>query len=182
MFGLTPQEIERVCAQDADVFSRFYTQSVNIFFRYIKAHYFMEDPEIHDLLSEFYLKCRKNLHKYNPEYAFETFVWTIFRNFIKDHFKKIKETYPDADVLEDLAGGSDEDEALEILEQSYAFEQIKDGLAALDELSQTMISLRFIEEKTYEEISVMLDCSVETCRKRLSRALKKLKQNINNKK
>jgi RNA polymerase sigma-70 factor, ECF subfamily len=177
MWWFTPQEIERLCAQDPDMFARFYTKTVDGFFRFLKATYAMDDAQREDLLSDFYLKCRRVLGTYNAQYSFEGYVWTIFRNFLKDHFKKHAELHEDSAWLE-AVGGIRDDDMLGVLETDYAFSRIQQELARLDEVSQQIIVLKFIEEKTYEEISAMLACSVETLRKRVSRALQKLRDQL----
>jgi len=130
-----------------------------------------------DLLSDFYLKCWRSLGSYNAQYSFESYVWTIFRNFIKDHFKKHTETHEDDEGLDRLLDHKD-DGMLDVMEQDFTYGLIQDALSHLDEISQQIIVMKYVEEKSYEEISAMLACSVETLRKRVSRALQKLRDQL----
>jgi RNA polymerase sigma factor (sigma-70 family) len=46
----------------------------------------------------------------------------------------------------------------------------------LDDLSKDIVYRKFIEEKSYEEIWLLLDISQENIRQKISRAIKQLKQ------
>ena len=69
----------------------------------------------------------------------------------------------------------DEEDFTEMLETEYTFEQIRSAILQLDDASKEVISLKFIEEKSYREISEMLEISQDVVRQRCSRALKALK-------
>lgn len=177
MFGLPDDLVERIQRKDAEAFSVFYTKSVNRFYRYLKANYYLTDAEKDDLLSDFYLKCWTNIEKYDPMYSFETFVWTMFRNLLKDYFKKAKEVHPDDDELIDAAGASDDD-VIGLLETDFQMEKIQQAMTCLDGPYQEVIFFKFIEEKSYEEISQILVIGQDAVRQRVSRALKKLKESL----
>ena len=56
-----------------------------------------------------------------------------------------------------------------------ATEKIQNAIFELDEISKEVISLKYIEEKSYGEISKILWISQDSVRQRCSRALKALK-------
>lgn len=66
----------------------------------------------------------------------------------------------------------------EILNLEFENEKIKNAILQLDTLSQEVVSLKFIEEKSYPEIAEILGVSQDTVRQRCSRALKQLKQKL----
>lgn len=146
----------------------FYTKSVNRFYRYLKANYYLTDAEKDDLLSDFYLKCRTNIEKYDPSYNLETFIRTMFRNLLKDYFKKSKEVHPDEDFLVEAAGASDEN-MIEILEKDFQMEKIQNALTHLEGPFQEVLFFKFIEEKSYEEIADILIITQDAVRQRVSR-------------
>jgi len=173
--------ILRLQNQDHIAFNEFYLKSVDIFFRYIKTHYFVSDQDCHDVISTFYVKYREAVKNFDIEQSFHAYVWTIFKNTLKDYFKKMSDM--PFSVLEDKESGIQFDEQLDwgedlmaLLEQDFQFEQIEQAIQKLDSLSKDIIFLRFIEERSTKEISDILQLSDDNVRKRLSRAIQSLKK------
>ena len=61
------------------------------------------------------------------------------------------------------------------MDNEYTYEQIQQAMYDLDEMSKEIISLKYIEDKSYWEISGILWISQDLVRQRCSRALKALK-------
>lgn len=55
--------LQRLQQRDEAAFSTLYNDTVDMFFRYLKATYFLSDSEIDDLLSSFYVKVWNNLKR-----------------------------------------------------------------------------------------------------------------------
>jgi DNA-directed RNA polymerase specialized sigma24 family protein len=62
-----------------------------MFFRYINSNFFLSKEEAEDIISDFYLKRRDVGEKYDFKKSFSAFVWTVFKNLLKDNFKKHKD-------------------------------------------------------------------------------------------
>jgi len=160
--------------KDHEAFNTFYLETVDMFYRFVVSRYILTWSDIEDILSTFYMKFWQVVDRYNDEYAFETYMRTVFRNTVKDRFKKQKlwilpETYEIQDPDED------EESILESIDQDFLMDDILWAMGQLDDLSYEIVFLRFIEDKTYEEISILLDISQDAVRQRISRSLKKLK-------
>ena len=103
----------------------------------------------------------------------------LFPISLKDFWKKKWETAfseidPENDIpFEDSL--EDEEDFTEILDNEYTFDQIRNAILELDEVSKEVISLKFIEEKSYWEISWILWISQDLVRQRCSRAIRALK-------
>lgn len=171
--------------QDAGAFNTFYLQTVDIFFRYLQSTYFLSQVECEDIIADFYVKFRNAVVKYDINQSFSAYVWTIFKNTVKDAFKKQKDlpfSYldsddEDAEKFEDsLVDDSDFDE---VLQQDFELSQIKKAMQELDTLSREILYLKYIEHKDNKEIEEMLMLSQEVIRQRISRALKKLRSLLN---
>jgi RNA polymerase sigma-70 factor (ECF subfamily) len=171
--------------QDELAFNEFYLQTVDIFFRYLKSNYFISEEDSNDIISDFYVKCWNGLTKYDSSQNFSGYIWSIFKNNLKDFFKRRGEI-----AFSSINSDNDEsfgevleypEDFTEILEISYTFEQIQQSMLLLDEVSQEMLFLKYIEEKSYPEIAKMLNISQDTARQRCSRALKQLKSQIEHK-
>ena len=50
----------------------------------------------------------------------------------------------------------DEEDFTQILDNEYTYEQIQQAMYGLDEMSKEIISLKYIEDKSYGEISGIL--------------------------
>lgn len=180
MFNFDDTLIQGLIQQDEHSFAKFYESSVDIFYRYMKWHYFLSQGEIDDVLSDFYVKCRKGLPAYNPEYKLETYVRTILKNHVKDYFKKRKsiqlkdEHYSDPSLVDNW-----EHNMLETIQKEYDYDAICEIMKKLEEDSYEVIHLRYIEEMSYDMMSEILWISQDAIRQRLSRALKKVKNRMN---
>lgn len=170
---------ELLVQQDEESFNKFYLDTVDIFYRYLKSNYFISEGDIQDVITDFYIKCWNWFPSFDLNQNFSGWIWSIFKNTLKDFWKKKWETafseidpeneIPFEDSLED------ETDYTKILDNEYTFEQIQRAIIELDELSKEIISLKFIEEKSYKEISEILWISQDLVRQRCSRTLKALK-------
>ena len=174
--------IAKLKKQDHVAFNEFYLKTIDMFFRYINANYSLPAQDAEDIISDFYVKRREAIKNHDSKQSFTWYFRTIFKNTIKDYFKKNTDTpftelesaYEEGEKFEDTL--IDGDDLIEFLEHDYKFEQIKKAMKELDDASKDIIYRKFIEEKSYEEISSLIWISQETVRQRLSRAIKHLKE------
>lgn len=171
--------------QDAGAYNTFYLQTVDVFFRYLQSNFFLSPEDSEDIIADFYVKFRNAVTKYDINQSFSAYVRTIFRNTLKDYFKKHKELSfsqldgddEDGERFEDTL--IEESEVADLLQQDFELEQIKAAMQELDALSREIIFLKYIEHKSNTEIEEQLLISQEVIRQRISRALKKLRALLN---
>ena len=170
---------ELLVQQDDEAFNNFYLETVDIFFRYLKSNYFMDEDDMQDVIADFYIKCWNGFPSFDISQNFSGWVWSIFKNTLKDFWKKKWETaFSEIDPENDISfedSLEDEEDFTQILDNEYTLEQIRLAIFELDEISKEVISLKFVEEKSYWEISEILWISQDLVRQRCSRALKALK-------
>lgn len=167
--------------QDAGAYNTFYLQTVDVFFRYLQSNFFLSSEDSEDIIADFYVKFRNAVTKYDINQSFSAYVRTIFRNTLKDYFKKHKELSfsqldgddEDGEKFEDTL--IEESEVAELLQQDFELAQIKAAMQELDALSREIIFLKYIEHKSNTEIEEQLLISQEVIRQRISRAFKKLR-------
>ncbi len=173
--------IEQLKKKDQQTHTDFYLKTVDRFYRYLKWFYYLQDDACNDVLSNFYIKFWNNIEKYNFNFSFETFIWTMFRNVTKDYLRKNKEKYftdynnEDYKIEDDL---KDTINISEFLEKDFKQENIKKAISDLDELSRSLIYWRFVENKTYKEISELTNLTSDNIRQKVSRILKRLKKKL----
>lgn len=179
MFWFDEKFLEQLLKKDSKYFNEFYLKTIDIFYRYLKSNYYISDADAQDIISDFYLKVWNGLSSYKIFYSFEAWIRTIFKNLLKDYFKKSKELNFSQLSKEEESAFEDtlcsDDDILKFLESKSQFENIQAVIWKLDETSKEIIFLKFVEEKTNKEISKMLKINEEVIRQRLSRAIKKIK-------
>lgn len=179
--------ISKLKQQDHNAFNRFYLETVDMLFRYIQANYFLSTDDAQDIISDFYVKFWESVKNFREDESFSGYFWIIFKNLVKDHFKKNSDMpfteldHNDEDDISFEDTLTDEDDIHILLEQQFQFEKIQEAMKELDDASKDILYWKFIEEKSNEEIQVLLSISNDNVRQRLSRAIKLLKQNLEGK-
>ena len=157
MITLDTEHIKNLKQQDQNAFNQFYLQTVDMFFRYINANYFISKQDAEDIISDFYVKFWEGVKSYKEDQSFTAYFRTIFKNTIKDFFKKNSDmpftelkTNDEGEAFEDTL--MDDSDITKLLENDFKFEQIESAMKKLDDISKEIIYFKFIEEKTNEEI------------------------------
>jgi len=144
--------------------------------------------ETEDLVQEAFMKAFKALPSFNEEYAFSTWLYKIAINNCIDHMRKKKlKTYSINKPVQSKDGELDRefpdtsmspDKSILSEERSNIIE------SAIDELPEnykTAIIMRHSEEKSYEEISQILNIPLGTVKARIFRAREMLKKKLKDK-
>jgi len=88
VINLDTEHIKKLKQQDQNAFNQFYLQTVDMFFRYINANYFISKQDAEDVISNFYVKFWEGVKSYKEDQSFTAYFRTIFKNTLKDFFKK----------------------------------------------------------------------------------------------
>ena len=141
--------------------------------------------EAEDLTQETFIKAFNALSSFNSEYAFSTWLYKIAVNNSIDHFRKkrlktcsldspieakdgpLRREFPDT--------GSGPESGLISKEQSS---QIQNAIDALPDKYRLAIILRHSQDKSYEEISQVLNIPLGTVKVRIFRAREMLKKKL----
>ena len=141
-------------------------------------YYRLSDSDLaEDLTSETFIKAFEKFDDYNPAYSFGTWLYTIGRNKLTDHFRTAKEV-SSIDVFEE-EGGEIEDENLEDIEKTLndavTVERFKEIMDTLPALQKECILLRYLDDLEFAEISEITGASYDQVRQSVSRGMKKLR-------
>lgn len=180
MIAFESDQIKKLKVQDPNAFNEFYLKTVDMFFRYINANYFVPKQDAEDIIADFYVKFWEAIKHFDEELSFTGYFWTIFKNTLKDFFKKntdvaftdLKQSEEEENFEDTLV---DEFDVSQFMENDFSFERIQHAMKQLDDLSKDIIYFKFIEEKTNEEIAFITWIANDTIRQRISRAIKYLK-------
>jgi len=161
MLNFDEKFINSLKNQDHSVFNVFYTKTVDSFFRYIKSNYYFDKQDIEDIISDFYVKVWDAMKKYDKNFSFPAYIWTILKNTIKDYLKKnndlsfstLNNNNSSSSFEDNLV---DEEDLILMLDLNFKFDQIEKAIKQLDDISRDIIYLKFIEEKNNSEIENIL--------------------------
>jgi RNA polymerase sigma-70 factor (ECF subfamily) len=166
-----------------EILKRYRAPLYNLLYRMVR-----DKMETEDLVQEAFIKAFGSLATFNDEYAFSTWLYKIAINNCIDHFRKrklktfsldkpidsqdgeIRREFPDATYQPDKALLSKEKDKL-----------IEEAIQSLPEKYRISIVLRHSEDKSYEEISEILQIPLGTVKARIFRAREMLKKQLKNK-
>jgi len=132
------------------------------------------DEEVsRDLLQDTFLKVHAKLAGLRDETRFESWLYSIASNCCRDHLrKKRREPAADTDLVERTAASAP------LLPDEAGIVRLV--VARMPEDLRKVFLLKKMEERTFEEIADLLDCSIRTAKYRMKRAwnflLKELKR------
>jgi len=164
-------------------FSLLVKKNLPSVYNFVKRLY-NNESDATDISQEVFVKVWKNIHKYNPEQNFKTWLFTIARNTTYDWMRKKK-----VFVFSDLNNVQNDEEFADTLVDTEPlpdtiFEQ-KDLKNKLNTLIQTLtpdqktvITLHINEEMTFEEIGIVLDKPQNTIKSHYRRGLAQLRKSI----
>lgn len=123
--------------------------------------------EAEDAVQDVFLQVIKNIDKYTRQVSFTSWLYKIAYNHCLNLIRKRKGLMSRLHLFRLEAVTTDYDTSLRV-------DELLRGLSM--EERQIML-LRVVEELTFEEISVILDCKVATVRKRFERTRYKIQRN-----
>lgn len=168
--------VERVQAGDKRAFDllviKYQSRIVNVISRYLR------DPvESMDLAQEAFIKAYRALPNFRGESAFYTWLYRIAINTAKNYLVAQSRRPPTDDVEASEAEQFDGPSALKenstpesMMLRDEIQSVIFSAIEALPEDLRTAITLRELEDMSYEEIAEAMDCPIGTVRSRIFRA------------
>lgn len=168
---MTPEKNDHVC-EDEVYSALFRTHSKTIFnFIYYK---FGNEEKAYDAVQEAFVKLWENCAKVPPEKA-RSYVYTVANNLYLNMIKaeKVRLKY-----AEGVSFSADKVSPEYVLEEKQFQEKLDNALNTLPENQRTTFLLNRVDGMKYQEIADMEGVSVKAIEKRMSLALKSLRENI----
>src|SRR6476620_73010 len=143
-----------------------------------------------DLTIEAFAKAFRNLHKFNPEYAFSTWLFRRATNNCIDFIRKNKIKTMSIDSAIKIDNGDEitidfRDNNLNPAESAIKNQKIEimqHVVSRLPDKYQRLVTLRYFDELSYEEIAQELKAPLGTVKAQLHRARELLYDMVKNKK
>ena len=142
---------------------------------YIRRITNVEKETAEDILQEVFLKIYKNLHEYDEDFKFSSWIYRITHNEAISYFRKQK-ARPEVVNLEndeeiDILGTLPADTNLrDDYVQKELSHKVRDIIALLPDNYRTVLVLRYMEEKSYEEMADILQKPTGTVATLINRA------------
>lgn len=169
------QIIEKLDRTLGETFAGLYEQYLPKVYRYI-SYRITDISTAEDLTSVVFEKALTKLKSYRPEKArFSTWIFTIARNTLTDHFRaagKVRTVSLDSGYL------SQPDNIEEVTGRTEDLNVLKTCLSRLSQLEQEIISLKFGAEMTNRQIASMLAMTESNIGVILFRAIRKLRNDF----
>lgn len=159
--------------------------------KYQRALYFhvlkmVKDKEqVDDLVQESFVKAFDNLESYNTNYAFSTWLYRITTNHTIDYLRKKKLNTLSIDEPVKTKEG---DMEVQLPDDSFETDReilrkqrkqiIQKAIDDLPEKYRQVIEMRHMEEKSYQEISELLDLPLGTVKAHIFRAREMLYKSL----
>lgn len=141
------------------------------------SRYVRNGNEVEDVAQEAFIKAYRALKNFRGDSAFYTWLYRIAINTAKNHLVAAGRRAPtnavDAQEAEQYEDGLMLREAAsperELLAEEIG-QTVRDVIDGLPEDLRTAITLRELEDLSYEEIAAVMDCPIGTVRSRIFRA------------
>jgi RNA polymerase sigma-70 factor (ECF subfamily) len=172
--GLTDKEIIRKSLTDLEYFACLVLKYEFRLLGYVKKISQSDQEEAEDILQEAFIKIWKNLNGYDPRLTLESWLFRIVHNETisfwrkKTSFGKDRTVAIDDDRLLEMFA---EDQTSET-NRDLTFKVIENVLPMLKQEYREVLVLKFLEDKSYEEISDILKIPEGTVATRINRAKK----------
>jgi len=174
MTQIDPQDIaQRAVQRDPEAFAQIYDEHVDIVYRYV--FYKVGDPGVaEDLTADVFAKAWERIDRFQwRNVPVQHWLLTIARNAVTDHWRSRKRMSSPLDMLGEAS--SDEPLPEEHVARDLEVETLGRALLKLPDEQRDVLILRFIEDLPHRDVAAILGKSVEAVRQIQSRALKALR-------
>ncbi len=152
--GKSDSELVELSKENPDFFEELVVRYERKLFSFVRRISYFSQEDIEDIVQEAFIKVYKSLNAFDNSFEFSTWIYRITRNTTFDAIRR-KHTRPQSARLE-------EEEILKIFRSGVDLEKEKivaDDISKIKKIIEDMpikykevFILKFIEEKSYEEI------------------------------
>lgn len=162
---------------DAIAFEHLFNRYRNSIYQLYSQKLTGYGEDVEDLLQDTFIKVYLNLHKYDPEYTFGQWVYTIARNTFVDYIRRRRDDLS-IDILQQgnpqIAPSAQAPNPEESFISTQQQAMLTKHLEKMNSRYRKLIELRFIKEYSYEEITSELRLPMGTVKTRIHRAREQL--------
>ncbi|MDD5290768.1 MAG: RNA polymerase sigma factor [Patescibacteria group bacterium] len=181
----TDEELVSLALADQDNFLYLMRRYEGKLLAYILRISSFSHDEAEDILQEVFIKIYENLNDFDTSLKFSSWAYRITHNQVISHYRKAKvrpQNLPmdiNDKILANLSSDLDIEKRVEI---SYLRKAIENVLANLDIKYREVLVLKFLEERSYQEISDILKKPMGTVATLINRAKREFKEELDRQK
>ncbi len=173
------EEIVALSLKEPEVFGVLMERYEKKLFFFVRRICSLSAAEVEDLLQEIFIKCYRYLNDFDQDLKFSSWIYRIARNETISYIRKIKarpQTIPEEDGGELLRAIAADWDLEEEVRKKLDGEKVRELLSQLDRKYREILVLRYLEDKSYEEIADIVKKPEGTVATLINRAKKKFKK------
>ena len=177
--GKSDEELVELALENQDYYYCLVNRWENKILRYVLKNSSATKEDAEDILQDAFISAYKSLNDFDRNLKFSSWIYRIARNKTISFWRKSKirpKTVSSDDNLELFKLIPGNDDLAKELEKKCDSRQIKNILKSLEEKYGEILILKFLEEKSYREISDILKKPMGTVATLLSRAKKEFEK------
>lgn len=177
--ALSDEEIVRQTLADKEAFALLIERYEAKLGRYLERLGLAVPEDREDVLQNAFIKAYRNLNSFDPELSFSSWMYRIAHNEAMSFFRarrarpQVILTEEGEVLLTELK--DDSADASSLAELRLSREELEKALATLDPRYRDVLTLRFFEDRSYAEMSDILEVPVGTVSTLIHRAKRALK-------
>ncbi|MEM5814167.1 MAG: RNA polymerase sigma factor [Candidatus Aenigmatarchaeota archaeon] len=178
----TDAELVRQTLQEPAIFSQIFNRYYSPLTRYIKRLGCYNNDDVQDILQETFISAYINLKDYDDNLKFSSWIYRIAHNKTISFFRKEKirprvaKTEGEILFMEMVA---DDVDPVSDIDKKDLQKKVRRALEKLDVKYRAPLILKFLEEKSYSEISDILRLPIGTVGTLINRGKQKFKDIFN---
>ncbi len=175
----TATVVERAIRGDQAALAELVREATPGLYRYA-LRMTQSEEEAMDTVQETFLRALKNLHRFDPAFSFNTWIYRIARNLCIDRARHRSRWASRAAMADDEGTGVDilpdatQDPLADLVSKERRAD-IERAIARLPPIYREVIIMYHFEEMSYQQIADILNVPMGTVMNRIFRARKKLK-------
>lgn len=179
--NLSDEDLVRLTLTDQENFLYLVNRYEKKLFRFIQRTSGLSVEDAQDLLQDIFIKVYQNLNDFDQSLKFSSWAYRIARNQVISNYRKNKSRPQvslfdlDLETCEHLVSDFD---ISKDFDQSLLKEKISKVLNNLDSKYREVLILKYLEDRSYEEISDIIKKPISTIGTLLSRGKKALEKEL----
>ena len=173
--NMPDEQLVQLSLKDQDCFYYLMKRYETKILRYIKRLTTVSQEEAEDIIQEVFIKVYRNLNGFNRKLKFSSWIYRIAHNEIINQYRKTKlrlamiplNIEDEANLIGSINDTIEINGAYENLENA---EKVREALAELPDKYREILVLRYLEDKSYDEISDILRKPPGTVATQINRA------------
>ncbi len=177
LHSMDDRQLVEAALQDGQAYALIVLRYEAALARYVRRLLGHQLQATEDVLQEIFIKAYVNLNDYDRSRPFSPWIYRIAHNetisFLRKHNIE-RQTITGEDALAILERVADGDDPAAAWQRKRTEGEVREALSKLDRRYRDVLVLRYLEEKSYDEIADILEMPPGTVATLINRGLKQL--------